>query len=122
MTIQYQAKLIRPPVNLKSGNWQETAYQWQIIINGQTFDYYTGSALVNKNGTPKKPVLDDILYSLTSDDFAFNMPFNDWCEEFGYSSDSIAAQNIYFACQDNAKKLRETGIDIEAERLRLQDY
>lgn len=70
----------------------------------------------------KPPVLDDVLYSLVSDSDATEMSFSEWCSNHGYDSDSRKAMAIYEACQANADKLRKAGINIAAERERLQDY
>lgn len=70
----------------------------------------------------KPPVLDDVLYCLVSDADATEMSFSEWCDNFGYNSDSRKAFRTYELCQKNADKLRKAGINIAAERERLQDY
>ena len=121
-TIKFEAHLIRAPYVKKSDNWQDTAFSWRVWINDQSFEYYTGSGLVLKNGTPKKPVLDDVLYSLLMDSSACDMSFEDWCSDFGYETDSRKALQTYLDCQNNTHKLRKTGICIETEKERLADY
>lgn len=117
------ATLIRSPLAKKSDNWQETAFQWLVDINGQKFDYYTGAGLVNKaTGKPNKPKLDDVLHSLVMDAEACNESFEEWCANFGSNPDSIKALETYRDCQKNADKLRKAGVNIEAERERLADY
>ncbi|NBW14810.1 MAG: hypothetical protein EBR82_43105 [Caulobacteraceae bacterium] len=88
------AKLIRAPLAKKSDNWQETAFQWLVDINGQKFDYYTGSGHVDKHGKPTKPKLDDVLYALVMDASACEQSFEDWCADCGCSGDSIKAWQI----------------------------
>lgn len=122
MTIEFQAIFIRKPIHIKSAVWQETSHQWKVLINGQDFDYYTGSGLIDENKSPKKPTLDDVLHSLLSDYDAMKISFYEWCDNYGYERDSIAAQRVYMDCQANGLKLNKTGIDIAAERERLQDY
>lgn len=127
MTIQFHVTFVREPLTTKTGKqsdiWQDNSYQWRVMINGEIFDYYTGRGLFDaKKHTPKKPTVDDVLYSLLGDSEAENMTFDDWCANFGYDSDSRKALETYIACQNNAKKLRRTGINIEAEKIRLQDY
>lgn len=116
------ALLLRGPRKAKSDNWQETAHHWLVTIGGQEFDYYTGSAHVTEKGTPKKPALDDVLYSLVMDARACEMSFYDLCSELGYDTDSRKALAIYEQCQTNTDKLRKAGVDIAAERERLADY
>ena len=87
--------------------------QWQITIGklwgnkaGQwVTHYYTGLGL-RKNNRLVKPSIADVLSSLFSDAMAGNLSFNDWCDEFGYYSDSIKAFNMYQACCNTAEKLR----------------
>lgn len=45
----------------------------------------------------------------------------DWCANFGDDEDSRKALAIYEARQKNTDKLRKAGINIAAERERLQD-
>lgn len=67
------------------------------------------------------PQLDDVLYALVMDSEALEMCFEDWADNYGYDSDSISAQKIYQACVDNGHKLRKAGININAQRERLQE-
>lgn len=43
-TYKYETHLIRDPKTDKSDDWQETSNKWVITLNGEDFDYYTGSA------------------------------------------------------------------------------
>lgn len=116
------ARLMRAPLAKKSDKWQETAYHWLVTIGGQHFDYYTGAGLVDSAGKPKKPNYDDVVYSLITDASGVEQSFDEWCSEYGYDSDSRKAFALYEGCQENAKKLRKTGVNIEFERNRLADY
>lgn len=121
------AILVRKALNTKSDDWQETADQWLVTINGQTFDFYTGVGLRKKSrlggeGIPQKPELDTVLYSLVMDAVADEIGYDVWCDELGYDTDSRKALNIYLSCQENAAKLRKAGFNIDEERERLQDY
>lgn len=75
-----------------------------------------------KLSKPVKPSLDDVLYCLVSDADAAEMTFSEWCSNFGYDTDSRKALATYELCQQSADKLRKAGIDIAAQRERLQDY
>jgi hypothetical protein len=141
----YEAKLIREPLKVRSDDWQETAHKWLVVINGQSFDYYTGLAhreelknvrgsdigeykrLRNANPTARglskllrlskatPPTISDILYSLVTDASAESESFPDWCANLGYDTDSRKALETYLACQENAVKLRKCNIAPLAE-------
>lgn len=127
-SIRFETKLIRRPIAKKSDDWHQTAFQWLVFINGQQFDYYTGSAHVFKSkhswveDKPKPPSLDDVLHSLVMDAEAEEMSFDDWCGNLGYDTDSRKALETYLACQHEARLLRKAGVNITAERERLADY
>lgn len=108
--------------------------QWRVTLSSKagahSFDYFTGLGLRSKPraswGTPKpkKPKVADVLHSLILDASAVDENFDDWCDTFGYSSDSIKALNIYKACLDNARALRKhlpPDVLRQAREL-LQDY
>ncbi len=56
---------------------------------------------------PQTPSLVDIFHALTLDGQAFNESFSDWCDNYGYSNDSIDALNTYKACEDTGKLMRK---------------
>jgi hypothetical protein len=69
--------------------------------------YYTGTGFRNKRtGRPTRPTVADVMYSLFSDASAADENFSDWCDNYGYSDDSIKALNMYKACTEVAKNLR----------------
>jgi hypothetical protein len=137
---------------VRSDNWQ--CDQWRItFLSGKVreqFDYFTGlahrklskhdemrrkAAGYLKPGTiayeswekAKKPVpphAADVLYCLLSEAEACNMSFSDWCEEYGYSNDSLKALNTYRECEESGRKLQKlfTRETLEAMREALQDY
>ena len=57
---------------------------------------------------PKPPDMFDVLYSLCMDAQSYEnaRDFEDFCGEFGYSTDSIKADQTYRACGESAKRLR----------------
>jgi hypothetical protein len=70
--------------------------------------YYTGPGLRNKRtGRPVRPTVANVLHSLFMDASAADESFSDWCDNLGYSDDSIKALNTYKACCDIAKHLRQ---------------
>ncbi len=52
------------------------------------------------------PTENDVLECLKSDCEAGNYSFDDFCDNFGYSNDSLKALDTYRACMDTARKLR----------------
>jgi len=69
--------------------------------------YYTGTSQRNKRtGRPMQPTVADVMCSLFNDASAADENFSDWCDNYGYSDDSIKALNMYKACTEIAKNLR----------------
>jgi hypothetical protein len=65
---------------------------------------------------PNRPVLRDVLESLQLDARAGeHMLFEDFCDEFGYDSDSRSAHKIWRDCQETRGRLqRLLGADFDA--------
>jgi hypothetical protein len=149
----YSTKLMRDPLKLKSDDWHETAHMWYVTINGVGLEYYTGlghrvelkyysgdgrnsyKELKNKNlsqfgfeqllivSKAVPPKIDDVVHGLIMDSEARRMPFDEWCESFGYDTDSRKAFKMYEACLENEKKLRAMNLGTLNELAELfQDY
>ncbi len=58
-------------------------------------------------GIDGEPKVDNVLDCLKSDYLASLDSFNDFCDEFGYSNDSIRSKKTYDACVKNGKKLQK---------------
>jgi hypothetical protein len=75
---------------------------WSIVLKYQgkraQFRFYGG-------GKASTPTASDLIWSVATDSTALNENFNYWCDNFGYSTDSIKARSIYKACSVNAKRL-----------------
>jgi hypothetical protein len=73
---------------------------------------------------PQKPKIAGVLHSLLLDADCGNQNFDDWCAGFGYSNDSIKAEEMHRACMRTASELRKLFDGETIERLRelLQDY
>lgn len=56
---------------------------------------------------PIPPQADDVLQCLQSDCQSGGLTHQEFCEEFGYDSDSIEQRDIYLKCQDSLNKLRK---------------
>lgn len=113
--VNFQIKKVRDPITTKSTKWEQTTTKWQAVINGQKFNYWTSSGLTNR------PTYDDVLSCLLSDDFAADLTYREFCAEYGDEAGQ-ESRRIYSVCQENAAKLRMTGIDLDVERIRLADY
>jgi len=122
-----------------------TVDQWRVTISSKaglhSFDYFTGLGLrirtyygygrkwdamrkKHYDDKPKKPKVADVLHSLIMDASAADENFDDWCDNFGLSSDSIKALNTYKACLDTARALRKhfSPDTLRTVRELLQDY
>ena len=67
--------------------------------DGRKDEYATKEAIRHECETGKKatpPSLEEVCYSLFMD--AYDGDFEDWCEEYGYSDDSIKAKAMYKEC------------------------
>jgi hypothetical protein len=84
--------------------------QWRIALTSKagywSTDYFTGTGL-RKKGKPVKPTIQSVMESLVLDASAADYNFSDWCDEFGYSDDSISALNTYKQCLAIATMLRK---------------
>lgn len=74
-----------------------------------------------------KPVPPDaagVLWSLLIDSSAENIGFADWCDQYGFSADSIKALKTYHACQETARNLRLVFTHAQTAELSeaLQDF
>ena len=97
---------------------------WRVLfgVGPRWFEYFTGLGH-RKDGAPVAPPSAGVLYSLLADAEAENMTFEDWCDEFGYNSDSIKANNTYKVCLEIAEALKGFSRSQIAElREALQDY
>ena len=73
---------------------------------------------------PVAPHPTGLIHCALSESEACNMSFANWCDDFGYDTDSRKAFNTYEACQQNGDKLKRIFNHIQREELRetLQDY
>jgi hypothetical protein len=88
------------------------------------FDFYTGSAHVDKRKNPKRPTAASVLSSLLLDASTTEQSFEEWASAFGYSDDSIEARKTYDACVKTAHDLDAlfTAEQIGHLKTLLQDY
>ena len=86
---------------------------------------FSGDVYVMTGRPTILPSLPDVLYSLVVDASVLDhSSFEDWASDFGYDTDSRAAEKIYRACLEIALKLRaalgEAGL--QAAQRAFQDY
>lgn len=100
---------------------------WRVTLTGNggfwSTDYWTGMGL-RKAGRPSKPSKAEIMHCLIMDASAADENFTDWCDNYGYSDDSIKALNTYKACIETAHALRKYigREDLAAIAELLKDY
>lgn len=84
-----------------------------------TIDYFIGSALSENDIT-----IEAVMYSILMDSSFAVYSFVDFCNELGYSDDSIKAHKIWLACKKQSKRVNEmfTKSEIETMRDLLVDY
>jgi hypothetical protein len=127
----------------KEQNWD--CDQWRVTLSSKagfhSFDYFTGIGLrirryygygskwdamqkKHYDDKPQKPKVADVLYSLIMDASAADENFHEWCDNYGYSDDSIKAMNIYKSCLEIAVALRKHFSPDILRQVRelLQDY
>ena len=72
---------------------------------------------------PTDPTLDAVLWVLLMDaQYVDGLGFSDFCDELGYSTDSIQDRRTYLACQETNSWLNKSGADREALDTLFIDY
>lgn len=139
--VSFSARLIG---ETKRDDW--VCDEWRVTIGSFETEYFTGTGLrkMKKGAIPTTarkgcvayaewekhnlvavaPCAADVLYALLSDAEACETSFSDWCENFGYSNDSIKALNTYRACEETGRILRKVFSTKQVAELReaLTDY
>lgn len=114
----------KPPANWDrpARDWQPLATAWE-CENGKPATYFMSGFTPNRSAPTIEPKALDVIHSLVTDaDTA--QPFEDWCADFGYDTDSRKAEATWKECVDIALKLR-TALGDEALRdltEAFQDY
>ena len=111
----------------KRDNWQ--CDQWAVTITSKygtyNTDYFTGLGHRIKakqswvSDRPKVPTIADVMYSLMLDAEASDYSFSDWCDNFGYSDDSINAFDTYRACCKTGEALRKHFTPEQREQIKI---
>lgn len=82
-------------INYNGDRWEHYSYTAWVTYQGRTLrtPYSRGTGLAH-SGFDFREILTSIALDATSAD----MSFHDFCDEFGYDSNSIKARHIYDAC------------------------
>ncbi|MFA5378876.1 MAG: hypothetical protein WC455_24195 [Dehalococcoidia bacterium] len=97
-------------------------FLWNVVITQKdgfwTVPYKTGLGLVKKKPclgvavpsepVPTTPTTADIMHSLLLDADAADQSFNEWCDNYGYDTDSMKAFKTYQTCCEEAVNLKKT--------------
>lgn len=90
--------------NPNSKDWVDANHYKVKLKNGsKTMTIYFSQGL----GITHEPDVPSVLNCLASDSTCESYTFNEFCDEFGYDSDSIKANETYKACLKNSKKLKK---------------
>lgn len=119
ITIEYMAKIA-------DKNWPH--FLWFVSVGDETFNYKTGlghftsqldklgknvkkpenSLIISElNGWVHIPKIDEVMCSLFGDAQAAEESFDSFCDNFGYSNDSLKALDTYRACAETVVKLKK---------------
>lgn len=108
----------------KAGNAPPIMPKFYELKDAET--WLEGFGNVAKNGPyrAKAPDAASVIHSLLLDSDAAEMSFQNWCDNYGYDSDSISAFNTYQACEKIAQDLNKVFKRSELEELRamLEDF
>lgn len=106
----------------KLDEWQQKAHPYTVTLKydrkQMTTAFFMGPALSHE------PTLEDVMPCLLMDYYSYqnNTDFEDFCNEFGYDSDSRKAESTYKAVCKNGKKLENLfGFDIDKISEKYQD-
>jgi len=97
-SVTYGAR--KPPID---PNWKP-AHSWTVTLRlgrkRMTVDFFGGAAT-------GEPTASEVLSCLISDACAEGESFEEWCDDYGYDSDSRSALATYEACAKSGARLRE---------------
>lgn len=102
----------------------KTVDGWQHYVMTVTLDLPAGPLTTEyRQGMAHKvePTAEEVMYSLTTDAQMAGESFEDWCDSFGYDSDSRKAWAIYEQCQSTRDQL-ELSFKMDELTEYFQDY
>lgn len=100
--VSMAAKHLGERLDTTDGNWPHDLWQCTFRMDGRkaTFEYRAG---LGHEG--KRPVEGAVLECLLLDTDSIEEPFDEWCSNFGFDSDSRKAEQMYLACQRTAEQM-----------------
>lgn len=106
------------------GGKVQTVDHFRFKLGDYESDFYMGLGNRAPARKPISPRAADVLYCILSDAEAIDCSFSDWCDMFGYDSDSIKALETYRECEKTGRELRRIfkRDQIAALRDALQDF
>jgi len=115
ISIKRGPRSIRFPFGLSLQDTETLKYIWSPgypplhygKLRGKHYD--SSMLLLHAIGRYNKEIREGLLYSiLASISAEYHIPetFKEFCDEFGYDTDSIKAKRLFEGCQDHAKRLR----------------
>lgn len=124
--VDYRATRIgeRTADNWKHDLWH-ISFRRRGVNNSCEFEFRTGIGhRSKKTGVAIKPSATSVLSCLVKDATALNQSFYNWCDDYGYSNDSLKALNTYNECCETATKLRQVFKAAEITKIEelTQDY
>jgi hypothetical protein len=125
--------LSTPTATVKDAKgWEH--YHWPVVVRCNdrkqetaTIDYKCGighaRTVTRGYKIPKQPSREDVVASLLLDSSACDVSFDDWCGDYGYSTDSREALETYLACQSYGGQIRRVlGSHLKAVQEAAADY
>lgn len=109
------------PYIKRDNKWsrEATHYTVRLTYKGRELNTYFSMGKAHAN----PPTAAAVLYSLLMDQQAVNLSFEDWCNEFGYSSDSRAAYATYRSCRKVGRQVKPfLGEELPAFEEAANDY
>jgi len=117
------------PISSRPDNCEMDGYHYSITLSrgeGSVHCFYTcGDGWIeyeHGRNVPIPPQLSDVVYSLFDSDVPDD--FEDFCDDFGYDSDSRKAKKTWKACRKMAKMIEQSGIFVDRETIQeiMQGY
>jgi hypothetical protein len=101
--IEMSVKRVAARPDDDGSDWARDARHYKITLVtsiGEVETYYSQGS-----GIKVEPTIGTVLRCLRSDAGAYNLSFEEWCDEYGYDNDSRRAERTYNACRDTAADL-----------------
>lgn len=109
-------KYLRTGKHFDSDSTERDIYKITLTSKGRTYKFNFGQSLIKSGSKPRvKPTAYDVLCCLTKYDPG---TFEDFCNEFGYNTDSRKAEKTYKAVQDEYLNVSRLFTETELELMK----